>query len=69
MTGPELTTTIADDPVGANLASLNEIMTEVVAAVSPDPEFVDMVRGVLRTHSFALGYQFQGETRPKDGAS
>jgi hypothetical protein len=49
------------DPVGANLASLNEIITEMVARVSPDPAFAAMVRDLLREHSWSLGYPFQGE--------
>jgi hypothetical protein len=49
------------DPVGANLASLNEIITEMVARVSPDPAFAALVRDLLREHSWSLGYAFQGE--------
>ena len=49
------------DAIRKNLASLNEIMAEMVAAVSPDPEFVTMVRGVLRDHNWELGFEFQGE--------
>lgn len=47
--------------IAANLASLNEIIAELTAKVSDDPEFTAMVRELLREHSHALGYQFQGE--------
>lgn len=47
--------------VAANLASLNEIVTELTAAVSDDPDFVAMVRELLRGHSYALGYRPHGE--------
>jgi hypothetical protein len=46
--------------IQANLASLNEIMAEVVAKISPEEhEFVDMVRTTLRDHSWAIGFTFQ----------
>jgi hypothetical protein len=50
-----------------NLASINEILTEVVQAlvvesnVSADQEFADLVRNTLRDHTYALGFEFQGE--------
>lgn len=44
-----------------NLASLNEIMAELVTFMSPDPEFAAMTVGVLRDHSWRLGYEFQGQ--------
>lgn len=46
--------------ITANLASLNEIVTEL-AATSPDPEFRRQVRDLLRDHSWSLGIEFQGE--------
>lgn len=45
----------------ANLASLNDIIAEMTARVSDDPEFTAMVRELLRGHSRALGFQFQGD--------
>ncbi len=50
--------------ITANLASLNEIMAEMVAAVSTDPDFVVMTRDVLRDHSWSLGFEFQGQGPP-----
>lgn len=51
--------------VAANLASLNELIAEVVGKLGDlsmaDPAFVRMATDVLRGHSLALGYQFQGE--------
>jgi hypothetical protein len=44
-----------------NLASLNEIVAELVEKASPDPEFIAVTRGILRDHSHSLGYAFQGE--------
>ncbi|SRR6266487_1922198 len=56
--------------VAANLASLNEVLAEVVQALADhgwsDPEFAGLARRQLRDHSRALGYQFQGES-PGDG--
>ena len=52
--------------IAANLASLNEIMTEVVAHTSPDGTFIGLVRDTLRNHSWALGFEFQGERVPED---
>jgi hypothetical protein len=49
------------DAVAANLASLNEIIAEMTARVSDDPEFTAMTRELLRGHSHALGFQFQGD--------
>lgn len=43
----------------AGVASLNEMMTEVVAAVSGDPEFVTLCRDTLRDSSHAFGFRFQ----------
>jgi hypothetical protein len=52
------------DEIRANLASLNEIIAEMTAVVSTDPEFTGMVRGVLRDHSWKLGFSFQGQEPP-----
>lgn len=53
------------EKLAANLASLNEIVTELVRAsadgMRADPEFAVLVRDTLREHSRALGYVFQGE--------
>jgi hypothetical protein len=49
------------DAVAANLASLNEIVAEMTARVSGDPEFTTMVRELLRGHSHALGFRFQDD--------
>jgi hypothetical protein len=50
--------------VRANLASVNEILTEVVQALADhgwsDPEFAGVVRRQLRQHSHELGYDHQG---------
>ena len=57
------------DTVSANLASLNELITELVRAAADhgwtEPEFADMVRDNLQNHSHALGFSFQGI--PPDG--
>jgi hypothetical protein len=50
--------------VAANLASLNEIVTEMTAVVSQDPVFRDMVLTVLRNHTWKLGFEFQGSPAP-----
>ena len=55
------------DHVAANLASLNEIMAELVEQaiqIGVEPQFARMTRGKLRDHSWALGYEFQGERGP-----
>ena len=52
--------------IKANLASLNEIITEMVAVVGKDTDFNEMVRKVLRDHSWALGFEFQGQCPPAD---
>jgi hypothetical protein len=52
------------DGIKANLASLNEIIAEMTAAVSHEAEFTEMVRGVLRDHSWKLGFTFQGQEPP-----
>jgi hypothetical protein len=48
----------------ANLASLNDIITEVVQALADhgwsDPEFAGVVRRQLQQHSHELGYEHQG---------
>jgi hypothetical protein len=49
------------DAVAANLASLNEIVAEMTARFSDDPEFTTMVRELLRGHSHALGFRFQDD--------
>lgn len=50
--------------ISANLASLNEIIAEMTAVVSDDPAFITMVNGVLRDHSWSLGFEFHGQTPP-----
>ena len=52
--------------VSANLASLNEIIAEMTAVVSKDPDFITIVRGVLRDHSWSLGFEFHGQRSPHD---
>lgn len=52
------------DAIAANLASLNEIVTEVTAAVSTDPGFAETVVTVLRDHTWKLGFEFQGTPAP-----
>lgn len=47
--------------IAANLASLNEIVAEMTAVVSGDPEFIALVRRTLRDHSHALGFKFEGD--------
>jgi hypothetical protein len=49
------------DAIAANLASLNEIIAEMTAVVSDDPEFAALVRETLRDHSHALGFSFMGD--------
>jgi hypothetical protein len=53
-------------PVRANLASLNEVVTEMVTALAKegigDAEFAEVVRTTLRDHSWALGFEFQGQS-------
>jgi hypothetical protein len=48
------------EDIAANLASLNEIIAEMTAKVSDDPEFTRGVKELLGDHSAALGYEFQG---------
>jgi hypothetical protein len=49
----------------ANLVSLNEAVTSLYAGLAAgekvDPQFAEMLEGVLRDHSFRLGFQFFGE--------
>lgn len=49
------------DAIAANLASLNEIIAELTAVVSDDPEFAVLVRETLREHSHLIGFSFQGD--------
>jgi hypothetical protein len=51
---------IRRDPIGSNLASLNDIIVELVDSIS-DPCFAGLVRDILKAHTHALGYAFQGE--------
>ena len=54
--------------VDANLASLNEIVSQMMAALVEhgigDSDFAGLVRTTLRDHSWALGFDFEGE-RPR----
>lgn len=50
--------------VADNLVSLNEIFAELAAKVATDPAFLDMAVGVLRDHTWKLGYEFQGNRAP-----
>jgi hypothetical protein len=52
------------DAVKRNLASLNEVIAEMVAKVSDDPKFTAMTRAILRRHSWELGFAFQDEHPP-----
>jgi hypothetical protein len=52
--------------IAKNLVSLNEIITEMTAKVSDEPELTALVRDTLREHSWALGFEFQGEQPPAD---
>lgn len=45
----------------ASVASLNEIIAEMTAKVSDDPEFTAMVRDLLRESSRSLGFKFRGD--------
>ena len=49
----------------ANLASLNEVLAEMAAQFG-DASFGSTVRDTLRDHSWALGFEFQGERAPED---
>lgn len=57
------------EAVRKNLASLNEIIAEMTAKVSDDPEFTVMTVNILRDHSWALGFKFRGQATPdpRDG--
>jgi hypothetical protein len=50
--------------IKANLASLNDIVGELVAKESGSVEFARQVLGTLRSHSFDLGMEFRGERGP-----
>jgi hypothetical protein len=52
-----------NDRVAANLASLNEIVTELAVKLG-DELFGQVARTVLREHTHAIGYHFQGEPPP-----
>lgn len=58
------------DRVAANLASLNELCAEMITALAghgvSDEGFADMTQTVLRDHTWALGFEFQG-VRPPGG--
>jgi hypothetical protein len=49
------------EEIKANLASLNEVIGELVGAASADPAYRQMVRDTLRSHSRSLGFTFQEE--------
>lgn len=53
------------ETVAANLASLNEIVAEILLSLergeAPDPEYVTVAVDVLRRHSHDLGYEFMGD--------
>lgn len=57
------------EAIRGNLASLNEIVTEMVQALSDhgvgDQPFATLVREQLRDASWNLGYQFQGQGVPR----
>jgi hypothetical protein len=57
-----------DNEIRKNLASLNEIVAELVTAFavgeSPDVPFSEVTRQTLREHSHAIGFDFQGEQPP-----
>jgi hypothetical protein len=57
---PDLTPGLVEH-MAANLASLNEIIAELVAKVSDDPAFIEFTTGLLAGHSWSLGYTFQGQ--------
>jgi len=48
--------------IEAAIAQLNEITAELVAKVSDDDEFTALAVTQLRHASWALGYEFQGQT-------
>ncbi len=50
--------------IKVNLASLNEIIAEMVFVVGKDQGFNEMVRNTLRDHSWSLGFEFQGQRAP-----
>jgi hypothetical protein len=54
------------DAVIENLASLNELTTEIVAKVAEDAGFARDARNLLRRHSWRLGMLFQGEMGDPD---
>lgn len=62
----EDTTTAGIRAIKANLASLNEIVAELAQRVAgaSDSEFVELVAGILKGHSFDLGFEFRGERGP-----
>jgi hypothetical protein len=63
----EESTAMADiAAIKASLASLNDIVAELAQRVAgaSDYEFVELVAGILKQHSFDLGFEFQGERGP-----
>jgi hypothetical protein len=58
------------DVCAANLASLNEIIAEMVQAMHmgtrPDGDFVALVGEELREHTWSLGYAFRGQEAPPE---
>lgn len=49
--------------MAANLASINEILAEMVSAAAA-PEFAEVAVTTLRDHSWRLGFTFQGARPP-----
>jgi len=53
------------DPVlAAAVATLNDLVAELVATVVRDPAVTEMTRNILARHSTALGYELHGSVTP-----
>lgn len=49
--------------MAANLATLNDIVYALVCHVSDDPDFIELVKSVLKMHSRSLGFEFLSSKR------
>jgi hypothetical protein len=52
------------EAVTANLAALNELTAELIAAAAPDKGFARDVDLLMRDHTWAIGYKWRGQDPP-----
>lgn len=66
MTPNEAYASLVLDVIKANLASLNEIVNELISGLSQDPTFVQLAHDTLRDANWLLGYDFNDQKPEAD---